>query len=196
MSHRLIAALAAACLPCVSMASNLTFDSVSAQCSDQLSVLATPGLSWRCTGDLALSSVGGGVASLSNGVSINLYASGNLTLNNVALNAPIVSLEALGLTLGLHSPINAPDVVLISPRSQDASSIHLTFDPNVLAQLLPPFVITPPGQPVLPGDVVLMGNGSPVSAPAGVGAVPEPDALGMFGIGLLAVGTFMRRRQA
>lgn len=84
-----------AALAAVSMASHANLiDKTVLNCSDALSITGTSMLDLRCTGDLSIFGEAGSVGVIQADQALSIWASGNLSLHDVRLSAPSISLSA------------------------------------------------------------------------------------------------------
>lgn len=198
------------CLPLASHAS-AQISLANTNCSGDMALSSDSGITFNCTGNLSLD--GGWLTSDS---PISLLASGDLTLNNLRLYAPAISLSSLtgSLTIGSNVLFDATHTAVLtggatpvdrwSPRPVIAwQSFEIGLNPgsviSVSSSNSNPINQTMIHRPALAGSLVLTAAQSQMlihesritltnNAGMNVSAVPEPDGymLMLAGLGLLA----------
>lgn len=230
MFIRLTAALAASCCLLGAAQANQIGPQLNIQCTGSLGIMGIDGLSMRCEGgDLSLHGMGDDVSGLSSDIGIDLFASGRLDLQRVALSAPVIQLNGQDVVIGDQAMLNASESVAVNAGSTSAG---LTLNPrhaihnwqtvdigagaNVVvnsgssnADLAVFRVVSSQNASALDGRlrssgqiVIVNRNGIDLSGMDGdwltiasatspmagtITAVPEPSALGLFGLGLLGI---------
>lgn len=175
MPYRSAAAIAAAFFVSTAQAAVVSTH-VTAECSGSFNVSNTAGLSWRCEGG-DLSVVGqDGLGFLGSDVAIELFASGKLSLAGMTLTAPVIKLAGDEVFLG-------QDIVL------DAGDTHVSGTRPITQRDERDIVNWNRFDIGGDGGSVTISPGANIS----VGAVPEPGALALFCVGMLAMGARLRR---
>jgi len=199
-----------ACMPLASHAS-AQISLASTSCSGDMALSSGSGISFSCTGNLSLD--GGWLKSDSQ---ISLFASGDLTLNNLSLYAPEISLSTLtgNLTIGsnvlfdiTHTPVLTSGAIHINswlPRPVIAwQDVDIGLQPGAVISVsthsADAIKQTADHRPALSGHLVLSPAQSQMfihesrislanNAGINVSAVPEPDGYMMVlaGLGLMA----------
>ena len=213
MFKRILAAVAASCLPVLGMASVQT-NHFSASCSNQLTISGGAGMQWVCSGDLLLSGFEG-MGSINADDTIDLRATGKLTLDNLTLTAPSIKLAANDLQILGTTVLSSPHIDLTSygPLVVDG---HVNV-PSADTLNLNAIVAAASRDPALfnllrtlssgggsgagsgtGGAIQISGGGNVSLTPQGIDpltpAVPEPASWGLVAIGLLAMSAYSRRQ--
>ncbi len=171
------AMLAALLLPALGHAS-YSLDHVSLNCSSSLTQSSGEALSFQCEGDLVLQGLDQ-IGTLTSDTGINLFATGNLSLNRLSLIAPSITLQTVSGTLSVSA-----DTHFFS----GTDSLHAQPSVNLFDGPLPG-VDLPRLPPVDRGAGGVLTVGDAVTT-----AVPEPSTTLLALFGLVGMAGLRRKR--
>ncbi len=179
--HRLAYTLCLVAILPISAYAKSTASIINTNCSGSLTSSLIDGASFSCAGNLTLD--GGFISSDS---VINISADGDLFLDNLNLNAPIISISNLSglLNVGSSAVIQASSMILIN-------SEYINIAQGAKTEILKDgkVVLTPSTNLVtnVGGDINLTSGQFSLQAP-----VPEPST---YLMALLGLGLIVYRRQ-
>lgn len=175
------AILAAVLLPVLGHAS-YSLDHVSLNCSSSLTQSSGDALSFQCEGDLILQGLDQ-IGTLTSDTGINLFATGNLTLDRLSLIAPSITLQTLSGTL----QVSADTHFFSGTGSQNAQpSVNLFAGPIPTIDAHRPGLIDPGA-----GAIVTVHRSPTLDVKT---AVPEPSTTLLVMFGLVGVAGLRRKR--
>lgn len=201
MTYRFVAALTAALLSSAAVQAQQISDQLAISCTGTLGITGTDRLAMRCDGgDLSIRGVGDEVGSLRSDTGIDLFATGTLDLDLITLRAPAINLGGQSVLLGSRSAVEGGDVVIAANNSNVNRDSALSVF-RVMASEEPSRLhgaLSSGGALILVNraGINLAGFDTPIvigSSSTLTTAVPEPASVGLFCLGLFAIGWHLRR---